>query len=402
MSVAGPRDYSSGTRAALAALSMGKCYYPGCDQPVVVFIDGEPFINYQIAHIRDANVGNRFDDTMTVDQRRAFANLLLLCKPHHELVDKRHPESYSSEVLTEWKDQREHGVPLDSTADVVEDDLETLLVQGATLVATNSEINLGGGGGSAPGAGGGGGGAIGEAAVGGRGGDGGNTYNLDGQPGAAPGAGGGGGGAVGPLAAGGEGGEGGEIVTAVVDLTDIAGARITVGSGGVGGVNGEGSPGDDTVVEFVREDGSIAQTLRARGGRSGAPGRPPVTPVRIVGTMLCSSAECRDGLLYVLGGAWEHYEVAELPATIVGFLAITIEASKPGVGEFLIRFSDPSREVLASPMEVELAGESPIQHANVVVPFAVSADEAGRWEVAVEGPGGAMLVHFDVKVRPTA
>ena len=39
----GPRDYTSGTRAALAALSNGTCYYPGCTTPILTFIDGEPF-----------------------------------------------------------------------------------------------------------------------------------------------------------------------------------------------------------------------------------------------------------------------------------------------------------------------------------------------------------------------
>ena len=56
------------------------------------FIDDEPYINYQIAHIRDAMPGNRYDPAMTNDERRAFQNLILLCKPHHELVDSRHPD----------------------------------------------------------------------------------------------------------------------------------------------------------------------------------------------------------------------------------------------------------------------------------------------------------------------
>ncbi|KQN86598.1 hypothetical protein ASE96_13620 [Arthrobacter sp. Leaf69] len=44
---------------------------------------------------------------MTDDERRAFANLILLCKPHHDLVDKRHPDRYSVERLVEWKSERE-------------------------------------------------------------------------------------------------------------------------------------------------------------------------------------------------------------------------------------------------------------------------------------------------------
>jgi hypothetical protein len=72
----GPRSYSAGTRAALAQLSRGRCYNPRCpaQQSIIKFIDGEPFIDYQIAHIRDAEQGNRHDSTMTDDERRSFAN----------------------------------------------------------------------------------------------------------------------------------------------------------------------------------------------------------------------------------------------------------------------------------------------------------------------------------------
>ena len=103
----GPRDYSRGTRAALAMLSKGSCYYPGCGEPTIVFIEGEPIINYHIAHIRDANPGNRYVAGMTDDERRSFANLVLLCKPHHDWVDKVHPDRFTIEDLDSWKEERE-------------------------------------------------------------------------------------------------------------------------------------------------------------------------------------------------------------------------------------------------------------------------------------------------------
>ena len=46
---------------------------------------------------------------MTDDERRAFANLILLCKPCHTLVDKARPADYSVERLEAWKRQREGG-----------------------------------------------------------------------------------------------------------------------------------------------------------------------------------------------------------------------------------------------------------------------------------------------------
>lgn len=105
--MAGPREYAAGVRPALALLSRGTCYYPDCDTPSVVFIDDEPIVNYEIAHIRDAKQGNRYDPDMSDDERRSFSNLVLLCKPHHTLVDKTHPERFSVADLEKWKKDRE-------------------------------------------------------------------------------------------------------------------------------------------------------------------------------------------------------------------------------------------------------------------------------------------------------
>lgn len=103
----GSRDYKEATKAALTTLSRGHCYYPNCHEPTIVFVKGEPIINYQIAHIKDANLGNRYQAGMTDDERRAFANLVLLCKPHHTYVDKTNPGDFPSAVLQGWKDDRE-------------------------------------------------------------------------------------------------------------------------------------------------------------------------------------------------------------------------------------------------------------------------------------------------------
>jgi len=57
----GPRSYSVATRAALSDLSRGRCYNPDCERsdPIIVLRSGEPYIDYEIAHIRDAEPGNR-------------------------------------------------------------------------------------------------------------------------------------------------------------------------------------------------------------------------------------------------------------------------------------------------------------------------------------------------------
>jgi hypothetical protein len=105
--MSGPRAYTPGTRAALIAFSHGVCYFPGCETPVVAFVGKDPLLNVEIAHIRDARVGNRFDDSMTDDERRAFSNLILLCRVHHVIVDKTRASDYPIERLQQWKTERE-------------------------------------------------------------------------------------------------------------------------------------------------------------------------------------------------------------------------------------------------------------------------------------------------------
>lgn len=129
--MAGPRDYSTATRAALATLSRARCYFPDCNVQVLRFIDGEPYIDYQIAHIRDAKPGNRYAAHMSEDERREFSNLILLCKPHHELVDKRHPARFTVEDLEAWKHAREGDAAkrLSEVGPVTEDMLADLLTR---------------------------------------------------------------------------------------------------------------------------------------------------------------------------------------------------------------------------------------------------------------------------------
>lgn len=101
------RRYSPATIHALAALSEGRCYFPGCSTPIIVFIGKAPRINAQIAHICALNErGPRYRPELSVPQRNAFSNLILLCMPHHTEVD-RNWNSYPPELLQKWKRQRE-------------------------------------------------------------------------------------------------------------------------------------------------------------------------------------------------------------------------------------------------------------------------------------------------------
>lgn len=113
----GPRDYTAGTERALYAFSAATCYFPDCPTRVVVFVNGEPVSNVEIAHIRGANPGSpRYDPAMTNDERRSFTNLILLCRPHHNVVDRLRPANYSVELLTGWKNDHERLAGIDGDA----------------------------------------------------------------------------------------------------------------------------------------------------------------------------------------------------------------------------------------------------------------------------------------------
>lgn len=103
------RYYSNAVIMALMDLSRGYCYWPDppCPTPVIREVNGVPMTNVQIAHIRafEAN-GPRADPTWPGDVN-SFANLLLLCEPHHKLIDGKYRDRYTVEELESWKQRRE-------------------------------------------------------------------------------------------------------------------------------------------------------------------------------------------------------------------------------------------------------------------------------------------------------
>jgi hypothetical protein len=127
-----PHNYSRGTITALALLGQGKCYWPDppCFVPMTLQVKGHPVFNLQIAHIRAARPnGPRYVPSMDNDQRRAFANLIFLCTPHHTYVDKIRPQDYPIEVLEKWKRVRETGklAQLSQVGNITEDHFQELV-----------------------------------------------------------------------------------------------------------------------------------------------------------------------------------------------------------------------------------------------------------------------------------
>jgi hypothetical protein len=351
----GPRDYSKATRAALVDVARGTCYYPDCQAPLIAYLDGEPYIAYEIAHIRDANPGNRYDEQMTDDERRAYRNLILLCKPHHELVDNRHPERFTVADLEGWKAAREGEARsvLEDIGPVDEATLEELLrnaAVGATFVDS--------------------------------------TVSLGGEGGRAPGAGGGGGGAIGPDAIGGEGGSGGDAVSGVIrDIEPGTRLHLHVGKGGV-----EGEAGEDTWVAVEGPDGELEEILRAkggRGGRSGAAARDDREgpALQVTSAFLADEVQLRDELLFVLGGGWSHWRASAFPTNVHGTLVLVIEpvVEGPRVSELLIEVAEAGAEpTISERVAIEVPhGPRPIR-LKLAYSFLIEVPQPGTWEARVQ------------------
>jgi len=113
--MSGTRRYPEGVKAALHVMCGGGCYRPECGEPAIRFIDGQPLINLEIAHIHALEDGGpREIREMTTAERNAIENLIWLCVPCHKRVDTDE-ETYSARLLKEWKRDRERK-PLGSLA----------------------------------------------------------------------------------------------------------------------------------------------------------------------------------------------------------------------------------------------------------------------------------------------
>ncbi|MER0446609.1 HNH endonuclease signature motif containing protein [Streptomyces sp. Edi4] len=102
------RSYSNATIAGLMTLARGGCYWPDCGVPTVRMINGAPRLNLEIAHIRAFEEGGkRYAPDWSISERNSFANLILLCHPHHSEIDGTDSDDYPVERLEGWKEERE-------------------------------------------------------------------------------------------------------------------------------------------------------------------------------------------------------------------------------------------------------------------------------------------------------
>jgi 5-methylcytosine-specific restriction endonuclease McrA len=91
---------SSKTLRQLYALSGNLCANPSCK---TVLINANGTLVADVCHIKAEKPGGpRFDPKRREEERRAPANLILLCNVCHSVVD-REPKKYNVKVLTKWK-----------------------------------------------------------------------------------------------------------------------------------------------------------------------------------------------------------------------------------------------------------------------------------------------------------
>lgn len=318
--------------------SSQSCAFPGCSEPHIE-IDANTGVKVcitEVCHIpsRREN-GPRWDESQSAEANRSDSNLVLLCRKHHTVVDDRRSEDfYTPELLKAWKVQQEAQVGNPLTQEAKE------AIALTNIFVAAETVTLGGMGGAAPGAGGGGGAAIGTNARGGRGGDGGRIFK-DGrltdasvlQPwmdvlssaskGCPLGSGGGGVPAIGDEAVGGRGGDGGDIHSGKFTATGGT-YRVKVGRG----ARLPGELGGSSFIEMVKKDGSVERVTPVTGGAlSGDSYLPEDVPeidaaavrsgVRVCCLAVVEGASIENGVYLVRRFGLSACNLGEVPAEVI-------------------------------------------------------------------------------------
>lgn len=130
---------------ALYRLSRGTCYFPDCPRRIIEVVEGEPMVAVDIAHIYGASPGSaRYDASMIDEERRAFGNLILLCVPHHKLVDGRRRDDFPPDLLQRWKRDNEppDGIEALTSAGLTDKILDTVMEQIVAKVGPKREVEV--------------------------------------------------------------------------------------------------------------------------------------------------------------------------------------------------------------------------------------------------------------------
>ena len=103
------RNYSQRTQRILDIQSLNQCAFPGCTNPLVEpgTRQSSPAVIGHICHIYALSPnGPRGQGGLTEEELNSIDNLILLCRNHHAVVDLQ-PETYTAELLKQWKVEHE-------------------------------------------------------------------------------------------------------------------------------------------------------------------------------------------------------------------------------------------------------------------------------------------------------
>lgn len=135
------RSYADSDLKLLFSRSAGLCAFPGCTERCMKEGNSldEPVIFGKVAHIvAHSPSGPRGNSGLTSADRKKYANLILLCGNHHDIVDGQ-PATYPIETLKEWKSTLEAKVEAQLKRFVIETTFAELdEVTGAILLSPTS------------------------------------------------------------------------------------------------------------------------------------------------------------------------------------------------------------------------------------------------------------------------
>ena len=109
MATSSQNDIGYTTKRILDIQSLNQCAFPGCTNPLVEPGTGQsnPAVVSDICHIYASSPnGPRGQGSLTEEELKSIDNLILLCPNHHRVVD-RQPETYTAELLKQWKEEHE-------------------------------------------------------------------------------------------------------------------------------------------------------------------------------------------------------------------------------------------------------------------------------------------------------
>lgn len=106
--------YAPTTVNKLLMLSLARCMNPDCQQMLVVQRDvrlpltgPNSLLTKNIAHVHSEQPkGPRYDPSLSIDDLRAYTNLVLLCPACHKRIDE-FPDDFPASVVERWREMRE-------------------------------------------------------------------------------------------------------------------------------------------------------------------------------------------------------------------------------------------------------------------------------------------------------